>query len=97
MKGISHSWRSYKNRLTTCLRKKQNPFEKFKDLKEDWERFIAKCESLEFIANSETVSTCGNSECRMSLTTTLETPDMPERSKIGRARCRESMINSVDS
>jgi hypothetical protein len=78
MKGISHSWRSYKNRLTTCLRKKQNPFEKFKDLKEDWERFIAKCESLEFIANSETVSTCGNSECRMSLTTTLATPDMPE-------------------
>jgi hypothetical protein len=53
MKGISHSWRSYKNRLMTCLRKKQNPFKKFKDLKEDWERFIAKCESLEFIANSE--------------------------------------------
>jgi hypothetical protein len=53
MKGISHSWRIYKNRLMTCLRKKQNPFKKFKDLKEDWERFIAKCESLEFIANSE--------------------------------------------
>jgi hypothetical protein len=54
MKGISHSWRGYKNRLVTCLRKKQNPFEKFKDLKEeDWERFVAKCESLEFVANSE--------------------------------------------
>jgi hypothetical protein len=25
----------YKNRLGTCLRKKQNPFEKFKDLKEE--------------------------------------------------------------
>jgi hypothetical protein len=37
----------------TCLRKKQNPFEKFKDLKEDWERFVAKCESPEFVANSE--------------------------------------------
>jgi hypothetical protein len=35
MKGISHSWRGYKNRLGTCLRKKQNPFEKFKDLKEE--------------------------------------------------------------
>jgi hypothetical protein len=31
MKGISHSWRG---RHVTCLRKKQNPFEKFKDLKE---------------------------------------------------------------
>jgi hypothetical protein len=26
MKGISHSWRGYKNRVVTCLRKKQNPF-----------------------------------------------------------------------
>jgi hypothetical protein len=54
MKGISHSWRGYKNRLVTCLRKKQNPFKKFKDLKEeDWERFIIKCESPEFVTNSE--------------------------------------------
>jgi hypothetical protein len=54
MKGISHSWRGYKNRLVTCLRKKQNLFEKFKDLKEeDWEIFIAKCEFPEFVANSE--------------------------------------------
>jgi hypothetical protein len=54
MKGVSHSWRGYKNRLVTCLRKKQNPFEKFKDLKEeDWERFVTKCESLEFVVNSE--------------------------------------------
>jgi hypothetical protein len=35
MKGISHSWRGYKNRLVTCSRKKQNPFEKFKDLNEE--------------------------------------------------------------
>jgi hypothetical protein len=53
MKGISHSWRGYKNKLVTSLRKKQNPFKKFKDLKEDWERFIAKCEYLEFVVNSE--------------------------------------------
>jgi hypothetical protein len=54
MKGISHSWRGYKNRLVTCLRKKQNHFEKFKDLKEEsWERFVAKCESPEFVANGE--------------------------------------------
>jgi hypothetical protein len=34
--------------------KKQNPFEKFKDLKEEvWEIFAIKCESLEFVANSE--------------------------------------------
>jgi hypothetical protein len=54
IKGISHLWKGYKNRLVTCLRKKQNPFEKFKDLKEeDWERFVAKCESPEFVVNSE--------------------------------------------
>jgi hypothetical protein len=54
MKGISHSWRGYKNRLVTCLRKKQNPFEKFKDLKEeDCKRFVVKCESPEFVENSE--------------------------------------------
>jgi hypothetical protein len=54
MKGISHSWRGYKNRLLMCLGKKQNPFDKFKDLKEeDWERFVAKYESPEFVVNSE--------------------------------------------
>jgi hypothetical protein len=31
MKGISHSWRGYKNRLVMCLRKKKNPFKKFKE------------------------------------------------------------------
>jgi hypothetical protein len=53
MKGISHSWRGYKNRLVMCLRKKQNPFEKFKDLKEDREKFVSKYESPEFVVNSE--------------------------------------------
>jgi hypothetical protein len=54
MKGISHSWRAYKNRLVTCLRKKQYPFEKLKVLKEeDCERFVTNCESPEFVANSE--------------------------------------------
>jgi hypothetical protein len=54
MKVISHSWRGYKNRLVMCLRKKQNPFEKFKDVKEeDWERFVSNGESPEFVANSE--------------------------------------------
>jgi hypothetical protein len=38
----------------TCLRKKQNPFEKFEDLKEEeWKRFVAKSESPEFVVNSE--------------------------------------------
>jgi hypothetical protein len=41
-------------RFVTCLRKEQNPFKKFKDLEEeDCERFVAKCESPEFVANSE--------------------------------------------
>jgi hypothetical protein len=53
MNGISHSWRGYKNRLVMCLRKKQNPFEKFKDLKEHREKFVSKYESLEFVVNSE--------------------------------------------
>jgi hypothetical protein len=35
MKGISHSWRGYKNRLVRCPRKKWDPFEKFKDLKKE--------------------------------------------------------------
>jgi hypothetical protein len=35
MKGISHSWRGYKNRHVMCLRTKQNPFKKFKYLKEE--------------------------------------------------------------
>jgi hypothetical protein len=54
MKGISLSWRGYKNRLVMCLTKKQNPCKKFKDLKEEnWERFVAKCETPWFVVNSE--------------------------------------------
>jgi hypothetical protein len=54
MKIISHVWRTYKSRLVKILREKKNPFDKFKELtQEDWERFVTKCESTDFVANSE--------------------------------------------
>jgi hypothetical protein len=54
MKIISHTWRSYKSRLVKCLRDKKNPFNMYKYFtQEDWEIFITKCESEEFIANNQ--------------------------------------------
>jgi hypothetical protein len=44
MKIISHAWRTYKSRLVKCWRNKTNPFNTYKNLREeDWERFVAKC------------------------------------------------------
>jgi hypothetical protein len=50
------------------------------------------------------VSTCGNSECRMSLTTTLATPDMSKNRASENRRIRDwwskvlriHMTNSMD-
>jgi hypothetical protein len=54
MKIISHAWRTYKSRLVKCWRNKMNPFNTYKDLREeDWERFIAKYELENFIVNSQ--------------------------------------------
>ena len=54
MKIISHTWRTYKSRLVKCLKEDQNPFEKFKELKEeDWEQFVDKCKSTQFSVESE--------------------------------------------
>ena len=35
MKTISHAWRTYKSMLLSCLKKEQNPFDKFKDLTQE--------------------------------------------------------------
>jgi hypothetical protein len=52
IKIISHAWRTYKSRLVKCWRNKTNPFNTYKDLREDWNRFFAKCESGDFATNS---------------------------------------------
>jgi hypothetical protein len=54
MKIISHAWRSYKSKLVKIWRNQDTPFATYKDLsKEDWARFVEKCESENFAANSE--------------------------------------------
>jgi hypothetical protein len=35
MKIITHAWRTYKCRLVKCLRGKINPFNTYKDLKQE--------------------------------------------------------------
>jgi hypothetical protein len=53
MKIISHACRSYKSKLVKIWRNKDNPFRKYKDLKEeDWARFVEKCELKHFAMNS---------------------------------------------
>jgi hypothetical protein len=54
MKIISHAWRSYKRKLVKIWRNQDTPFATYKDLsEEDWSRFVEKCESENFAANSE--------------------------------------------
>jgi hypothetical protein len=54
MKIISHSWRSYKSKLVKIWGNQDTPFSTYKDLsKEDWSRFVEKCESESFTVNSE--------------------------------------------
>jgi hypothetical protein len=54
MKIISHTWRSYKSKLVKIWRDQDTPFDKYKDLsKEDWTRFVEKCESENFVMNSQ--------------------------------------------
>jgi hypothetical protein len=54
MKTVSHIWRSYKSKLMKIWRDQDTPFDKYKDLsKEDWTIFIEKCESENFVANSQ--------------------------------------------
>jgi hypothetical protein len=54
MKIISHAWRSYKSKLVKIWRDQDTPFCKYKDVtKEDWVRFVEKCESEQFTAESQ--------------------------------------------
>jgi hypothetical protein len=53
MKTISHAWRSYKSKLVEIWRNQDTPFRKYKDVtKEDSTRFVEKCESEHFAAES---------------------------------------------
>jgi hypothetical protein len=54
MKIISHPWRSYNSKLVKIWRDQDTLFRKYKDVtKEDWMRFIEKCESEQFVAESQ--------------------------------------------
>jgi hypothetical protein len=54
MKIISHAWRSYKSKLVKIWRNQDTAFTTYKDLpEEDWTRFVEKCESKNFVVNSE--------------------------------------------
>jgi hypothetical protein len=53
MKIISHAWRSYKSMLLKIWRDQDTPFHKYKDVtKEDWVRFVEKCELEQFAVES---------------------------------------------
>jgi hypothetical protein len=44
----------YKSKLVKIWRDKDSPFDMYKDLsKEDWTRFVEKCESENFVVNSQ--------------------------------------------
>jgi hypothetical protein len=54
MKIISHGWRTYKTKLVKIWRDQDTPFHKYKDLsKENWVRFVEKCELENFAAKSQ--------------------------------------------
>jgi hypothetical protein len=53
MKIISYAWRSYKSKLVKIWKDQDTPFDKYKDLsKQDWARFVEKCESENFAMNN---------------------------------------------
>jgi hypothetical protein len=54
MKIISHVWRSYKSKLVKIWRNQDTPFATYNDLsKEDWSRFVEKCELENIAMNNE--------------------------------------------
>jgi hypothetical protein len=54
IKIISHAWRSYKSKLVKIWRDQDTLFHKYKDLtKEDWTKFVEKCESEHFTVESQ--------------------------------------------
>jgi hypothetical protein len=87
MKIISHAWRSYKSKLVKIWRDQDTSFDKYKDLsKEDWTRFIEKCESENFGSNSQT---CSGSNHRTSLATSSATSVMQENRGGGNKRMKD--------
>jgi hypothetical protein len=102
MKIISHAWRTYKSRFVKCWRKKMNPFNTYKELREeDWERFVAKCESKDFVVKSEYMQWL---RLQKSLITPTTAPVMLENRGSGNRRMTNwpknvliiHMRNSVD-
>jgi hypothetical protein len=54
MKIISHGWRRYKSKHVKIWRNQDTPFCKYKDVtKEDWARFVEKCELEHFAVESQ--------------------------------------------
>jgi hypothetical protein len=54
MKIFSHAWRRYKSKLVKIWRNQDTPFNTYKDLsEEDKARFVEKCDSENFVVNSE--------------------------------------------
>jgi hypothetical protein len=54
MKIISHAWRRYKSKLMKIWRNQDTSFCTYKDVtKEDWARFIKKCESKHIAVESQ--------------------------------------------
>jgi hypothetical protein len=54
MKIIAHAWRSYKSNLMNIWKNQDTPFHKYKDVtKEDWARFVEKCELEHFSVESQ--------------------------------------------
>jgi hypothetical protein len=54
MKIIFHTWRTYKSELVKIWWDQETPFDKYKDLiKEDWLRFVEKCELKHYGTNSQ--------------------------------------------
>jgi hypothetical protein len=54
MKIISHAWGIYKSKLVKIWRNQDTPFRKYKDvIKEEWVRFVEKCESEHFAVESQ--------------------------------------------
>jgi hypothetical protein len=54
MKIISHTWRGYKSKLVNIWRNHDTPFCTYKYVtEEDWVRFVEKCESEHFAAESQ--------------------------------------------
>jgi hypothetical protein len=54
MKITFYAWRSYKSKFVKIWRNQDTPFNMYKYLSEEhWARFIEKCESENFVVNSE--------------------------------------------